>query len=52
MRRGYYLHTASSPQQTAGYSRADNKFQIVSKDKPAGDQPAAIKSLVSGLEKG
>ncbi|MEK9180496.1 MAG: excinuclease ABC subunit UvrB [Patescibacteria group bacterium] len=29
-----------------------NKFQIISKDKPSGDQPAAIKSLVSGLEKG
>lgn len=29
-----------------------NKLQIVSNNKPAGDQPKAIKSLVSGLEKG
>jgi len=27
-------------------------FKIVSKNKPAGDQPKAIKALVSGLEKG
>jgi excinuclease UvrABC helicase subunit UvrB len=26
-----------------------NKFKIVSKYKPAGDQPSAIKALVSGL---
>jgi len=27
-------------------------FELVSKNKPAGDQPRAIRSLVSGLEKG
>jgi excinuclease ABC subunit B len=27
-------------------------FKIISKNKPAGDQPKAIKALVSGLEKG
>ncbi|MCH7756850.1 excinuclease ABC subunit UvrB, partial [Patescibacteria group bacterium] len=30
---------------------SDNKFKIVSKHKPAGDQPGAIKKLVSGLRK-
>ena len=29
-----------------------NKFKVVSNFKPAGDQPAAIKNLVAGLEKG
>ena len=29
-----------------------HKFQIVSKYKPTGDQPQAIKELVEGLEKG
>lgn len=28
------------------------KFELISKNKPAGDQPKAIASLVSGLEKG
>ena len=28
------------------------KFDLISKNKPAGDQPNAIKALVSGLEKG
>ena len=30
----------------------DRKFQIVSKYKPAGDQPKAIKELVDGLKAG
>lgn len=29
-----------------------NKFQIISNNRPAGDQPKAIESLVLGLEKG
>ncbi|MDP2598204.1 MAG: excinuclease ABC subunit UvrB, partial [Candidatus Liptonbacteria bacterium] len=29
-----------------------NNFELISENKPAGDQPKAIKSLVSGLEKG
>ena len=29
-----------------------NDFQLISKNKPAGDQPRAIKELVSGLKKG
>ncbi|MST04018.1 MAG: excinuclease ABC subunit UvrB, partial [Candidatus Pacebacteria bacterium] len=29
-----------------------NKFELISKNVPAGDQPRAIKSLVSGLKKG
>ena len=29
-----------------------NKFEIISENKPAGDQPKAIASLVLGLEKG
>ncbi len=30
----------------------ENKFQIVSKNKPAGDQPYAIEALVEGINKG
>ncbi len=30
----------------------DKGFKLVSKNRPAGDQPGAIKALVSGLEKG
>ncbi len=29
-----------------------NRFKLISKNKPAGDQPKAIDALVSGLEKG
>src|SRR3989344_5651369 len=29
-----------------------DKFELISKNKPAGDQPKAIRQLVSGLEKG
>ncbi len=30
----------------------ENRFQLVSKYKPAGDQPEAIKKLVEGLKNG
>ncbi len=30
----------------------ENKFQLISKYKPAGDQPKAVQSLLSGLKKG
>jgi len=30
----------------------EKRFKLISKNKPAGDQPGAIKSLVQGLEKG
>ena len=32
--------------------RKDVKFELVSKYKPAGDQPEAIEKLVEGLEDG
>ncbi len=31
---------------------ANQKFELISKNRPAGDQPRAIERLVSGLEKG
>ena len=31
---------------------AEHKFQLVSKFKPAGSQPAAIESLTNGIKKG
>ena len=34
------------------FEMVDQKFNLISKDKPSGDQPKAIELLVSGLENG
>ena len=47
-----YDDGAGQPNFSMDFSMDSNKFQLTSKYKPAGDQPGAIESLVSGLNKG